>query len=74
VLGFCPVSKIESGERPVDVVELSNLARTYRKPLDFLCSGKEKPKGRMQFSMHYERAPRFRRPKLDGSAASAALA
>jgi transcriptional regulator with XRE-family HTH domain len=29
------VSKIESGERRVDVVELSELARVYRKPLDF---------------------------------------
>jgi transcriptional regulator with XRE-family HTH domain len=29
------VSKIESGERRVDAVELSELARVYRKPLDF---------------------------------------
>jgi transcriptional regulator with XRE-family HTH domain len=29
------VSKIESGERRVDVVELSDLARVYRTPLDF---------------------------------------
>jgi len=29
------VSKIESGERRVDVVELSDLARVYRRPLDF---------------------------------------
>jgi transcriptional regulator with XRE-family HTH domain len=29
------VSKIESGERRVDVVELSELAKAYRKPLDF---------------------------------------
>ena len=29
------VSKIESGERRVDVVELSALARVYRRPLDF---------------------------------------
>jgi transcriptional regulator with XRE-family HTH domain len=29
------VSKIESGERRVDVVELIDLARVYRRPLDF---------------------------------------
>jgi len=29
------VSKIESGERRVDVVELSELAKLYGKPLDF---------------------------------------
>jgi hypothetical protein len=29
------VSKIESGERRVDVVELNELARLYGKPLDF---------------------------------------
>ena len=32
------VSKIESGERRVDVVELSDLARVYRRPLDFFLS------------------------------------
>jgi len=32
------VSKIESGERRVDVVELSALARVYRRPLDFFLS------------------------------------
>jgi transcriptional regulator with XRE-family HTH domain len=31
------VSKIESGERRVDVVELSELAKAYRKLLDFSC-------------------------------------
>jgi transcriptional regulator with XRE-family HTH domain len=29
------VSKIESGERRIDVVELNELARVYRKSLDF---------------------------------------
>jgi len=29
------VSKMESGERRVDVVELSDIARMYRKPLRF---------------------------------------
>jgi transcriptional regulator with XRE-family HTH domain len=29
------VSKIESGERRVDAVELSELAKVYRRPLDF---------------------------------------
>ena len=29
------VSKIESGERRVDVVELSEMAKLYRKSLDF---------------------------------------
>jgi hypothetical protein len=29
------VSKVESGERRVDVVELIDLARVYRRPLDF---------------------------------------
>ena len=32
------VSKIESGERRVDVVELSALARVYRRSLDFFLS------------------------------------
>ena len=32
------VSKIESGERRVDVVELTELARVYRKSLDFFVS------------------------------------
>jgi transcriptional regulator with XRE-family HTH domain len=32
------VSKIESGERRVDVVELSDLAKIYRRPLDFFLS------------------------------------
>jgi transcriptional regulator with XRE-family HTH domain len=32
------VSKIESGERRVDVVELSELAKLYRRPLDFFLS------------------------------------
>jgi len=34
------VSKIESGERRVDVVELSELAKLYRKPLDFFVAFK----------------------------------
>ena len=29
------VSKVESGERRVDVVELNELAKLYRRPLDF---------------------------------------
>jgi transcriptional regulator with XRE-family HTH domain len=29
------VSKVESGERRIDAVELNELARVYRKPLDF---------------------------------------
>ena len=29
------VSKIESGERRIDVVELSDLAKIYRRPIDF---------------------------------------
>jgi transcriptional regulator with XRE-family HTH domain len=32
------VSKIESGERRVDVVELSELAKIYSRPLDFFLS------------------------------------
>jgi len=32
------VSKIESGERRVDVVELSELAKLYRRPLNFFLS------------------------------------
>jgi transcriptional regulator with XRE-family HTH domain len=35
------VSKIESCERRVDVVELSELAKAYRKPLDFFLPLKE---------------------------------
>jgi transcriptional regulator with XRE-family HTH domain len=32
------VSKIESGERRVDIVELNELAKLYRRPLDFFLS------------------------------------
>jgi transcriptional regulator with XRE-family HTH domain len=32
------VSKIESGERRLDVVELSELAKLYRRPLNFFLS------------------------------------
>jgi len=32
------ISKIESGERRVDFVELEYLARTYRKPLSFFAT------------------------------------
>jgi len=32
------VSKCESGERRVDVVELAEFARLYRKPLSFFVS------------------------------------
>jgi len=31
------VSKIERGERRIDVAELSILAKIYKKPLDFFC-------------------------------------
>ena len=35
------VSKCESGERRVDVIELEDLARVYRKPVTFFLSGDE---------------------------------
>lgn len=34
------VSKCESGERRVDVVELADFARLYRKPLAFFWAGR----------------------------------
>ncbi|HUO15253.1 MAG TPA: helix-turn-helix transcriptional regulator [Verrucomicrobiae bacterium] len=34
------VSKIESGERRVDVVELNELANLYKKPLEFFLSSR----------------------------------
>ncbi len=35
------VSKCESGERRVDVIELEDFARVYRKPMTFFLSGDE---------------------------------
>lgn len=34
------MSKIESGERRIDVVELQELAALYKKPINYFVSGK----------------------------------